>query len=116
MSSPPQFDAGLLLITDQKADLNIPLGMHHRDLAPRFPVPENAVVALPACPFKTGILKQPYNITAVHPNALSIAASISLILNGWPETLLSGLQSTRYWSRSTVFNWPVFISGTITVS
>jgi methyl-accepting chemotaxis protein len=41
-----------------------------------------------------------------------LAASISEIRNGWPETLLKGLASTRNWSRSSVFNWPVFISGT----
>ncbi len=28
------------------------------------------------------------------------------------DTWLSGFASTRYWSRSTVLNWPVFISGT----
>src|SRR5690606_2006436 len=50
------------------------------------------------------------------PRASSIAASISLIRKGWPETLFSGRASTRYWSRSTVFNWPVFISGTMIFS
>ena len=44
--------------------------------------------------------------------ASSIAASISAMRNGWPLTLVSDLASTRNWSRSTVLNWPVFISGT----
>ena len=37
-------------------------------------------------------------------------------VKGWPDTLFTGFASTRYWSRSTVFNCPVFISGTITLS
>ena len=31
---------------------------------------------------------------------------------GWPETFVSDFASTRNWSRSTVLNWPMFISGT----
>src|SRR4051812_17615334 len=48
-----------------------------------------------------------------HATASSIAASISAILKGWPETLFTGRASTRNWSRSRVFNWPLFISGTM---
>src|SRR5579884_4094567 len=51
---------------------------------------------------------------AFEPPAIapSIAASISAILKGCPETLVSDLASTRNWSRSTVLNCPMFISGT----
>src|SRR3989344_7878452 len=52
----------------------------------------------------------------VHQRAPSIAASISAMVKGWPDTLFTGFASTRYWSRSTVLSWPVFISGTITLS
>ena len=49
----------------------------------------------------------------VHASASSMAASISAILKGWPLTLFTGLASTRYWSRSRVLSWPLFISGTM---
>src|SRR5690606_37349379 len=46
-----------------------------------------------------------------HASIPSMAASISAMRKGWPEILLRDLASTRYWSRSTVLSWPVFISG-----
>src|SRR6185312_9132512 len=47
----------------------------------------------------------------LHPKASPIAASISAILKGCPETLFTGRASTRYWSRSRVLSCPLFISG-----
>ena len=49
---------------------------------------------------------------ASQASACWIAASISAMRKGRPETLLKDLASTRYWSRSSVLSWPVFISGT----
>src|SRR3546814_16416370 len=72
--------------------------------------------ALPICKAGQFPARSPRlrGVTHQVASAASIAASISAIRNGWPETLLSGFASTRNWSRSTVFNWPVFISGTRT--
>src|SRR5690606_4717437 len=47
---------------------------------------------------------------------LAIAASSSAIEKGWPLVLVRRSASTSSWSRSTVLNWPVFISGTSTLS
>src|SRR5258706_8338279 len=41
-----------------------------------------------------------------------IFCTSSLIMNGWPVTLLNWIVSTPSLSRSSVASWPMFISGT----
>src|SRR3546814_14272648 len=73
-------------------------------IVPAARAPAHFLVSLEILDAKLGHL--------VHARFSSMAASISAMRKGWPEILFKGLASTRYWSRKTVFNCPVFISGT----
>src|SRR5690606_6888030 len=58
----------------------------------------------------------PPSFSGMPSKYLAIAASSSAIANGCPLVLVRLSASTRSWSRSTVLNWPVFISGTSTLT
>src|SRR5690606_5677112 len=58
----------------------------------------------------------PPSLSGMPSKYLPIASSSSAIWNGWPLVLVRLSASISNWSRSTVLNWPVFISGTSTCS
>src|SRR5690606_19202250 len=58
----------------------------------------------------------PPSLFGIPSKNLAIAASSSAIEKGWPLVLVRLSASISSWSRSTVLNWPVFISGTSTRS
>src|SRR5690606_17936745 len=58
----------------------------------------------------------PPSFSGMPSKNLSIASSSSAIAKGWPLVLVRLSASTSNWSRSTVLNCPVFISGTSTLS
>src|SRR5690606_24337426 len=79
--------------------------------------PAHLLVAGVVLRLRVELLRGRDNVHGFHPSsAARIAVSSSTILNGLPETFDRLSARSRYCARSSVTSWPLFISGTSTLS